>query len=144
MTTPAVGCEAYVLEEQVGFILRQVSQRHAALFLEHMIEELTPTQFAALAKLHELGPCSQNRLGRLTAMDAATVKGVIDRLGSRGFVETRADPEDARRRTVLLTPAGRAVTERALPVASRITAATLSGLDEAERIELLGLLKRMR
>ena len=84
---------SYVLDEQVGFILRQVSQRHATLFLEHMIEELTPTQFAALAKLHERGPTSQNRLGRLTAMDAATIKGVIDRLILRGFTETQPDPQ---------------------------------------------------
>jgi len=30
--------------------------------------------------LTETGPCSQNLLGRLTAMDVATIKGVIDRL----------------------------------------------------------------
>jgi len=49
-----------------------------------------------LAKLYEVGPCSQNRLGRLTAMDAATIKGVIDRLTKRGFTEVRADLQDAR------------------------------------------------
>ena len=51
-----------------------------------MIEGLTQTQFAALAKLHEVGPCSQNQLGRLIYLDAATIKGVVDRLSARGFV----------------------------------------------------------
>ena len=47
---------------------------HPTLFAAAMSDELTPTQFAALVKLKAEGPCSQNRLGRLTAMDAATIK----------------------------------------------------------------------
>jgi len=82
---------AYVLEEQIGFILRQVWQRHATIFAREIGINLTPTQWAALAKLTETGPCSQNQLGRLTAMDVATIKGVIDRLTARGLTETSAD-----------------------------------------------------
>ena len=82
----------YVLEEQIGFILRQVWQRHAAIFAAGIGANLTPTQWAALSKLAETGPCSQNQLGRLTAMDVATIKGVIDRLTARGLTETSADP----------------------------------------------------
>src|ERR1700745_1400993 len=84
----------YVLEEQIGFILRQVWQRHAAIFAAGIGANLTPPQWAALAKLAETGPCSQNQLGRLTAMDVATIKGVIDRLTARGLTETSADPQD--------------------------------------------------
>ena len=62
----------YILDEQVGFILRQVAQRHAAIFASHIESDLTTTQWAALAKLAEIGPLSQNLLGRQTAMDAAT------------------------------------------------------------------------
>ena len=88
---------SYVLDEQIGFILRQVWQRHATIFAREIGINLTPTQWAALAKLTETGPCSQNLLGRLTAMDVATIKGVIDRLTARGLTETSPDPEDGRR-----------------------------------------------
>src|SRR3981189_2517254 len=87
---------AYVLEEQVGFILRQVLQPHPSIFAPEIGTNLTPTQRAALANLTETGPCSQNQLGRLTAMDVATIKGMIDRLTARGLTETSADPEDGR------------------------------------------------
>ena len=52
-------------------VLRQAQQRHTTLFAAEMIEGLTPTQWAALVKLQEYGTCtcSQNHLGRLTAMD---------------------------------------------------------------------------
>jgi cobyrinic acid a,c-diamide synthase len=66
----------YVLDDQIGFVLRRVTQRHLAIFSD-AIPEVTTTQFAALAKLAELGPLSQNHLGRVTAMDAATIKGVV-------------------------------------------------------------------
>jgi MarR family transcriptional regulator, lower aerobic nicotinate degradation pathway regulator len=134
---------AYLLDEQVGFILRQAQQRHTNIFAALMIEELTPTQWAALAKLKECGPCSQNLLGRQTAMDASTIKGVIDRLTKRGITTTTADASDGRRLLVALTPLGDAIYARAKPKAERITAATLESLSGAERQTLVGLLRRL-
>jgi DNA-binding MarR family transcriptional regulator len=134
----------YLLDEQVGFLLRQASQRHTAIFAGRMIEDLTPTQWAALARLKERGPCSQNLLGRLTAMDAATIKGVVDRLVARGLAKTYSDPQDSRRLTVALTDVGRELIERATPVARAITEATLAPLSASEQraiVKLLGKLK---
>ena len=103
----------YVLDDQVGFLMRVAMQRHTSIFTARMIEGLTQTQFAALAKLYEVGPCSQNHLGRLIYLDAATIKGVVDRLSGRGFVTALADPNDRRRRAVALSERGRQVTEAA-------------------------------
>lgn len=139
----AAPAKRYILDRQAGFVLRQVVQRHIAIFTKRMLYELTPTQFAALAKLYEVGPCSQNRLGRLTAMDAATIKGVIDRLTKRGFTEVRADSQDARLLMVHLTGRGRKITESAVREATRITEETLAPLSRAEQGTLLRLLKRM-
>ena len=135
---------SYVLEEQIGFILRQVWQRHATIFAREIGINLTPTQWAALAKLTETGPCSQNQLGRLTAMDVATIKGVIDRLTARGLTETSADPEDGRRLRVSLTRAGQQLTERVASNALAITRETLAPLDPREREMLIALLDRLR
>lgn len=135
---------AYILEEQIGFILRQVWQRHATIFAREIGINLTPTQWAALAKLNEAGPCSQNQLGRLTAMDVATIKGVIDRLTARGLTETSADPEDGRRLLVSLTRAGQQLAEKAVPSALAITRETLAPLDARERETLVALLSKLR
>jgi MarR family transcriptional regulator, lower aerobic nicotinate degradation pathway regulator len=133
----------YVLEDNVGFLLRQAGQRHLAIFAEHMPEQLTATQFATLSKIREIGPCSQNRLGRLTAMDAATIKGVVDRLTLRGLTRSKPDPEDGRMHLISLTPAGRRLADRVIPAAVEITARTLAPLDEAEQTVLIGLLRRL-
>lgn len=134
----------YVLDDQIGFLLRQVHQAHAAVFAAEFGEDVTPTQWAAIAKLHEVGPCSQNRLGRLTAMDVATIKGVVDRLVKRGYAGIRADPADRRRVLVMLTPAGEDVYARLLTAARAVTERTLSPLADEERAVLLRLLKALR
>jgi MarR family transcriptional regulator, lower aerobic nicotinate degradation pathway regulator len=133
----------YVLDDQVGFLMRVAMQRHTAIFTARMIEGLTQTQFAALAKLYEVGPCSQNHLGRLIYLDAATIKGVVDRLSARGFLTALADPKDRRRRAVALTERGREVTEAAVKVAAEITAATLKPLTAEEQRQATRLLKKL-
>jgi DNA-binding MarR family transcriptional regulator len=135
---------AYVLDEQVGFVLRQVNQRHTTIFAERIGDDLTPMQWAVLSKLNEVGATSQNLLGRLVAMDAATVKGVVDRLLKRGLVNTSADPTDGRRVFVGLTPGGEAVVLRTIATALRVTEETLAPLTQDERATLLRLLRRLR
>jgi len=135
---------SYVLDEQVGFILRQVWQRHSSIFSRDIGTNLTPTQWAALSKLAETGPCSQNQLGRLTAMDVATITGVIDRLTARGLTETSQDPEDGRRLLVSLTRAGQQLAEKVAPSALAITRETLAPLDAREREMLMALLNKLR
>jgi MarR family transcriptional regulator, lower aerobic nicotinate degradation pathway regulator len=135
---------SYILDEQIGFILRQVWQRHATIFAREIGINLTPAQWAAMSKLNETGPCSQNQLGRLTAMDVATIKGVIDRLSARGLTETNADPDDGRRLLVSLTRAGQQLAEKAAPNALLISKETLAPLDVRERETLLALLNRLR
>ena len=86
----------YRLDDAVGFLLRRANQRHLSVF-GTVIPEVTTTQLAALARLFELGPMSQNQLGRATAMDAATIKGVVGRLVTRRLVTTAPSEEDRRR-----------------------------------------------
>ena len=135
---------AYTLESQVGFLLRQVSQRHSSIFVARIGEDLTPTQWAALAKLYEIGAVSQNQLGRLTAMDGATINGVISRLVRRELVSTVQDPEDGRRLVIALTAAGNALVAALTPRAFQISEETLSPLDASERDQLCNLLQRLR
>lgn len=133
----------YIVDVQVGFLMRVAMQRHTAIFMNHMVEDLTQTQFAVMAKLYEVGPCSQNHLGRLVYLDAATIKGVVDRLGLRGFATTCADPTDRRRRAVSLTDQGVRVMKSAISVASEITAKTLEPLSEADRRALSRILRKL-
>jgi DNA-binding MarR family transcriptional regulator len=135
--------QQYVLDDQVGFLMRVAMQRHTAIFMSQMVEGLTQPQFAALAKLQEVGPCSQNHLGRLIYLDAATIKGVVDRLKLRRFITTQNDPTDRRRRAIALTESGRRVTKAAVDIAAQITAETLTPLTVDEQRTIARLLKKL-
>ena len=134
--------DEYRLQDQIGFVLRKAHQRHLAIFASR-IADLTPPQFAALAKLADVGETSQNQLGSLIAMDAATVKGVIDRLKARGLVDLTKHDADKRRLMVSLTTEGRATVDRLIPLAQQITAETLAPLSRKEAATLLKLLSRI-
>ncbi len=134
----------YVLERQAGHLLRRAHQRHSAIFQEHIGDsQLTPLQFAALTKLADLGEVSQNQLGRLIAMDAATMQGVIKRLAARGLIHRRPDPDDRRRLILSLTADGRALAAGSLAAAAKITRLTLAPLSAAEQRAFLALLERL-
>lgn len=133
----------YILDEQVGFLLRLAAQRHGALFQAQVPMDLTNTQFAALMKLAELGECSQNDLGRRTAMDVATIKGVIDRLRKKGLINQRHDPNDRRRALLSLSPAGVEAAEVLRAFGHQISAETLAPLSASERAQFLALLQKL-
>jgi DNA-binding MarR family transcriptional regulator len=110
----------YVLEKQIGHVLRRAHQRASAIFMANFAEHgQTPTQFAALAKIRDHGEVSQNHLGRLTAMDPATMKGVIGRLHKRRVISRKADPADGRRTLWRLTASGEQCWTEPLPWARR-------------------------
>lgn len=132
----------YRLDAQVGFLLRRATQRHLMIFVQH-IPDLTSTQFAALAKLCELGPRSQNALGRATSMDGATIKGVVDRLRAKGLVAAHPDKTDQRRLTLSATKAGQALFAARMEHARQVTAATLEPLSDDEQEQFLALLERL-
>lgn len=134
---------AYRLEDQVGFVIRKAGQRHTVIFSKQMIGDVTATQWAALVKAEELGAVSQNQLGRETAMDIATIKGVVDRLVKRGLMATANDPSDGRRSLITLTVRGAALVSRAKPTAAAITAETLNGLSASEQQMLIDLLRKI-
>ncbi|WP_295077169.1 MarR family winged helix-turn-helix transcriptional regulator [Tabrizicola sp.] len=134
--------KSYRLDDQIGYVLRRVTQRHLAIFAA-AIPEVTTTQFAVLARLAEIGPQSQNHLGRETAMDAATIKGVVDRLAKLGLVATNADPADRRRLTVSLTEAGERLFADRVPTALSVSADTVSPLTQDEARLLKDLLMRL-
>ena len=134
--------QPYILDDQVGFLLRRAQQRHLSLFAA-AIPQVTTTQWAVLARLSQLGPLSQNHLGRETAMDAATIKGVVDRLVRMGLVATAPDPDDRRRLTVSLTDPGRALYEATWQTALSVSDTTLAPLAGDERTTLMALLLRL-
>lgn len=136
--------ESYDFSEQVGHLLRRAYQRHTALFQQTIPDtQLTAAQFVVLCAIRDCGACSLSLIVKHTAIDQATIRGVIDRLKVRKLVCVRHDEMDRRKVLVSLTEAGERLVESMVPFAFEITEKTFEGFNPAERMALLYLLNKM-
>ncbi|WP_130835670.1 MarR family winged helix-turn-helix transcriptional regulator [[Erwinia] mediterraneensis] len=136
--------ESYDYTHQVGHLLRKVYQRHVAIFQQNVGDsQLTAVQFITLCALRDHGPSAQNDLVRYTAVDQATIRGVVERLKSRDLVSLGPDPVDRRKVIVMLTPTGQALINEVAANAMRISELTYGPLNPAERVALIYLLNKM-
>ena len=145
-TTPARmnGGEDFILDDSIGHLIRRAHQRASATFMTILADHrFTPTQFFALARLRERGELSQNRLGRWTAMDPATIQGVTRRLYGRGYIERAPDPNDRRRMVLKLSAEGHTMVERLLDGIDEVSGQILAPLAPDEREQFRSLLKRI-
>jgi len=134
----------YRVTEQVGHLMRKAYQRHLAIFQENASDpNLTSVQFVTLCALRDNGPSSQADLVRITAVDQATIRGIIERLKARNLIGVSKDELDGRKVIMTLLPAGEAVLREMVPKAKLITQLTVECLNPAERVALMYLLRRL-
>ena len=140
----ANGSHGVVLDEDVAHLIRRAHQRASATFMSILSEHnLTPAQFFAMARLREKGEVSQNLLGRMSAMDPATIQGVIKRLGERGLIQRAPDPTDRRRMILRLTADGKELIDSLETGMREVSEKILAPLSGDERDQLRNLLKRI-
>ena len=96
--------------------------------------DITPRQFAILAKIDELESPSQIMLVEHTGIDRSTMVDVVRRLLKKRLVQRRRAKIDARTFALALTPDGRALLDRVKPIASRVDKQLLATLP-ANRVE---------
>jgi MarR family transcriptional regulator, lower aerobic nicotinate degradation pathway regulator len=143
-TLASPSAQGYRVSEQVGHLIRKLHQRHTAIFQQLSCDkQLTPMQFATLCIVLDNGPSSLTDLVKATAIDQATIRGVVNRLKARQLIELVSDPGDQRKVIVCVTAAGRELIQQMLPAAQAITEKTLENLDATERVALLFLLKKL-
>lgn len=87
---------------------------------------LTNGQFSLLMSLNRPEPARMRDVVTVLAMDRTTLTANLKPLERRGLVSVAPDEKDRRSRRLTLTPEGRALLSRALP----IWTATHAGLDE--------------
>lgn len=133
-----------VLDEDIAHLIRRAHQRASATFMAVLAtHNLTPAQYFALTRLREKGEVSQNLLGRMSAMDPATIQGVVKRLGERGYIARVPDQSDRRRMLLHLTDDGISLIDGLRGGIEEMTDRVLAPLNPEEQSQLRALLKRI-
>ena len=125
---------------QLLFRLWRVSHTRFAEALESL--DLTTALFALLNVLGAHEGAIQQEIGAAMGIDPSTMVSLIDQLETAGLAKRRPRPTDRRAREVAITPKGRRVLTQARELAIQVEHDVLRGLSEAERRQLLALLRR--
>lgn len=129
-------------DEAVRGIQTWYPQIYLACHVDHKrhrttASRISPRDSSLLSHLSETTAVAPAALARHLRIGAPTLSAALKRLTALGYVRQQADPGDARRRQVWLTPAGaRAMSESSVLETSRIRA-LLRRLAPAERTRAL-------
>jgi DNA-binding MarR family transcriptional regulator len=131
------GTSVALLLVQLGFYVAQrFGERLAPLGIENR-------QAGMLSRLAANQGRSQQAVAELIGVNATRMVFLVDELEGLGLVERRRNPADRRSHALYLTDAGTAMLDRVRAVTAEHEAWIAAGLSAAERIQLLGLLRRM-
>ncbi|HYM83228.1 MAG TPA: MarR family transcriptional regulator [Candidatus Dormibacteraeota bacterium] len=103
-------------------------------------------EYLVLAALRRAGPpyrMNPTRLFNSVILSSGAMTNRLDRLEEAGLVERQPDPDDRRGRLVALTDKGRELVDAAAVEHLANEQRLLSALDEAEREQLAGLLRKL-
>lgn len=131
------------LASMIGHLLRTCQQVHVAIWADIFPGGLTSPQFAVLHALAHDGQLTQVALGSNIRLDRSTTADVVRRLVARRLVTQVKDPDDARRRLVRLTAAGRALYVESTVRATQVNETMLAGMDDEQRASLVSLLNSL-
>ena len=136
--------QEYIFSDQIGHLLRRAYQRHAAIFQQTVPDsQLTAAQFVVLCAVRDGEPSLVSAVVQATAIDEASVRGIVERLKWRELLAVASDPGDGRKMTLSLTPEGRAMIEKTIPFAQQISEHTFGNLDSSQRATIMDLLRKM-
>jgi DNA-binding MarR family transcriptional regulator len=96
-----------------------------------------------MAVLGRFGPMTANSVVERTAMDKVRVSRAVARLLARNRVSRRTDPDDRRRAILDLTPEGRLIYGKVVPMVLAVESELLCDLDPAERAVLETVVRKL-
>lgn len=85
-----------------------------------------------LLRISQTDGIRQRELAGLLDIEGPSLVRLLDQLSAAGLVVRRADPEDQRAKTLHLTPAGKELVLRIVPVVQRLRGQLLAGVPTAD------------
>jgi DNA-binding MarR family transcriptional regulator len=134
-TSARLGDDALALEQQVCFAL-SVAARSVVAVYRPLLEPmgLTHPQYLVMLALWQHAPLSVRALSDLLQLDPGTLSPLLKRLESIGYVRRERDATDERSLAITLTPAGRALRERAERIPPAVVERLGMPIEELQRL----------
>lgn len=135
---------AYHLSNSPCHLLHRAQQFAADQFAEAVgSDPITQRQFAVLSGVAANEGLTQTDLVKATGIDRSTLAELVARMTKRKLLKRTRAKDDARANTVSLTPAGRAMINKATPKVKAADAAILKSLGKTQRDAFVATLKKI-
>lgn len=133
------------LADYTGFLMNWVANRSRVEFARALNERcgLHPREFGVLNVLARNSGITQQEIGADSGVDPSTMVATLDALEARGLAERRPHPDDRRKRSVYLTPAGEQMLREGRKLAAAIGKEVFAPLTADERKQLHSLLRKL-
>jgi DNA-binding MarR family transcriptional regulator len=133
-----------VMWRRPGFLIRRLTQIGQAIFFDLCkSESITPLQVGMLTALSMNPWLDQKAIGRELSLDRTTTAEVLKRLGDKGLVETRINPDDRRSRLSVITKEGLKLINDLQESINRSQELLLDPLPPEERVHFMRLLAQL-
>jgi DNA-binding MarR family transcriptional regulator len=132
------------LEQYLPYLLNRAGARIAAAFNAEMRQIGASLQvWRVLAALREQDGRRMGDLSKTTSIEVSTLTRLVDNMEKDGLVTRRREADDARAISLYVTPSGRRLTQRIVPIAERYEAVALKGFTAGEVEVLKKALRRL-
>ncbi len=135
---------AHDLVASIPYLIARAGIRTGQAFATELRQfELSLTEWRVCAALHHQPHQRLSDLAINTSSEASTLSRTVDGLLQRGLLVRERSPDDARAVALALTEEGRALTQRAIPLARLYERVALSGIDPQNVALLRQMLHRI-
>ncbi len=139
MTAPS----DFRLLHHLPHLLRRAHFESDAVFTQVYGDSVTSRQLAVLAVLARLPGSSQSQVASEIGLDLNTCSDLVARMVAKGLLSRERSPTDGRTFALHLTDTGRDIALEGVARAAEYQAAVAQRLTEAERDELVALLRKL-
>lgn len=131
------------LYKRPGFLIRRAHQITVSIFMEKAADQgVTTTQYGVLVILRAFEGLDQIGLSKKVGLDRSTTGLVIKKLEQDGLVVRIEDPEDRRRKIIVLTAKGERKLESLSQAAAQAQQQALSAFSDEEAKHFVDLLEK--
>ncbi len=133
------------LGNYLPYLINRVGFALVASFTADALKDnaLSIDMWRVLAALSNNGGQRQVDLSGMTSIDVSTMSRLVSRLVRVGLVTRSRSAKSSREVVVALSPKGRALVQRIIPVANKLEQKASAGLSAKELAVVKGLLTRM-
>jgi DNA-binding MarR family transcriptional regulator len=132
------------LDAHLGYWLRRVSNSVSGGFAQSLqMKQTSVAEWVLLRRLWDETEATPGEMAKVLRMTRGAISKIIDKLESKGWVRSRANPDDNRGQLLSLTGAGRRVVPELADIADYNDRKFFSCLHSEERTALHQLLRKL-